>query len=105
MSFKALAAILFSKAERFEEEEKAGCFAFVVLQMYCYYKCSVALPHGAVGWSALCDSAEPFVQFGRRHYEHHICEIILNLDKWIKRCHLKEKILHRRTKTNHNSSP
>ena len=30
-------------------------FAFIVLQMYCYYKCSVALPHGAVGWSAVCD--------------------------------------------------
>ena len=38
-----------------EEEEKAGCFAIIVLQMYCYYKCSVALPHGAVGWSAVCD--------------------------------------------------
>ena len=32
-----------------EEEEKAGCFAVIVLQMYCYYKCSVALTHGAVG--------------------------------------------------------
>ena len=38
-----------------EEEEKASSFAFVVLQMYCYYKCSVALPHGAVCWSAVCD--------------------------------------------------
>ena len=38
-----------------EEEEKAGCFAFIVLQMYCYYKCSMALPHGAVGWSVVCD--------------------------------------------------
>ena len=38
-----------------EEEVKAGCFAIIVLQMYCYYKCSVALPHGAVGWSAVCD--------------------------------------------------
>ena len=28
-----------------EEEEKAGCFV-IVLQMYCYYKCSVAIPHG-----------------------------------------------------------
>ena len=27
----------------------------VVLQKYCYYKCSVALPHGAVGLSAMCD--------------------------------------------------
>ena len=32
-----------------EEEENAGCFAIIVLQMYCYYKCSVALPRGAVG--------------------------------------------------------
>ena len=39
----------------FKEEEKAGCFAFIVIQMYCYYKCYVALPHGAVGWSAVCD--------------------------------------------------
>ena len=36
-----------------EEEEKAGCFAIIVFQMYCYYKCFVALPHGAVGWSAV----------------------------------------------------
>ena len=34
---------------------KAGCFAIIVIQMYCYYKCSVALPHGAMGWSAVCD--------------------------------------------------
>ena len=38
-----------------EEEEKAGCFAFKVLQVSCYCKCSVALPHGTVGWSAVCD--------------------------------------------------
>ena len=38
-----------------EEEEKAdGCFASMVLQMYCYYKCSVAFPHGAMGWSVVC---------------------------------------------------
>ena len=30
-------------------------FAIIVLQMYCYYNCSKALPHGAVGWSAVCD--------------------------------------------------
>ena len=40
-----------------QEEEKAGCFAIIVLQMYCYYRCSVALSHGAVGWSAVCDCA------------------------------------------------
>ena len=38
-----------------EEEEKAGCFAIIVLQMSCYYTCFVALPHGAVAWSAVCD--------------------------------------------------
>ena len=38
-----------------EEEEKAGCFAIIVLQMYCYYNCSVALPHGAVGRSSVFD--------------------------------------------------
>ena len=38
-----------------EEERKAGCFAIIVLQMYCYCKYFVALPHDAVGWSAVCD--------------------------------------------------
>ena len=38
-----------------EEEDKAGCFDSIVLQMYCYYKCSMALPQGAVGWSAVCN--------------------------------------------------
>ena len=33
-----------------EEEEKAGCFAFIVLQMYCFFKCYVTLPHSTVGW-------------------------------------------------------
>ena len=35
--------------------KRAGCFAFIVFQMSCYCKCSVALPHGAVGWSVVCD--------------------------------------------------
>ena len=38
-----------------EEKEKACFFAFIVLQMSCYCKCSVALPHGAMGWAAVCD--------------------------------------------------
>ena len=38
-----------------EKEKKASCLAFIVLQVYCFYKCSVVLPHGAVGWSAACD--------------------------------------------------
>ena len=38
-----------------KEEGKAGFFAIIVLQMYCYYNCSVSFPHGAVGWSAVCE--------------------------------------------------
>ena len=49
----------FSLINHLEEEEKAGCFAIVVLQMYCYYKYSVVLPHGAMGWSAVCDCGIP----------------------------------------------
>ena len=30
-------------------------FAFILLPMSCYCKCPMALPHGAVGWSAVCD--------------------------------------------------
>ena len=36
------------------EEERTGCFAFIVLPMSCYCKCSVTIPHSAVGWSAMC---------------------------------------------------
>ena len=45
----------FEFCNHLEEEGKAGCFAIIVFQMYCYYICSVALLHGAVGWSAVCD--------------------------------------------------
>ena len=38
-----------------EEEERAGCFAFIVLRMSCCCKCTVALPHCVVCWSAVCD--------------------------------------------------
>ena len=30
-------------------------------------------------------AAKPFVQRGRGNYEEHFCEIILNLDQWIRR--------------------
>ena len=36
-------------------DERARCFAFIVLLMSCYCKYSVTLPHGAVGWSVVCD--------------------------------------------------
>ena len=37
-----------------EEKEKAGCFAIFVLQIY-DFKSTLALPHGAVGLSAVFD--------------------------------------------------
>ena len=37
-----------------EVEEKADCFAFIVLQMSCYYKCSLTFPHGTMGLYAVC---------------------------------------------------
>ena len=36
-------------------KRKRELFALLFLQMSCYCKCSVALPHGAMGWSAVCD--------------------------------------------------
>ena len=39
----------FSFCIHLEEEERAGCFAFIVLRISCYYKCSVAFPHDVVG--------------------------------------------------------
>ena len=51
----ALPCVHLGFANHLLEKEKAGCFAIIVLQMNCYYKCYMALPHGAVGWSAVCD--------------------------------------------------
>ena len=51
--YALLCVILF--CNYIEEEVKVGCFAFIVLQMYCYYKCSVALPQCAVGVSLVCE--------------------------------------------------
>ena len=39
----------FLVCDHLEEEEIAGCFAIIVLQMFCYYKCSVTFLHDAVG--------------------------------------------------------
>ena len=37
------------------KRERASCFDFIVLRLSCYCKCSVTLPHGAVGWTAVYD--------------------------------------------------
>ena len=38
-----------------DEEVIAGCFAFIVFRMSCFYKCPVAFPHSTMGWSTVCD--------------------------------------------------
>ena len=45
-----------------EEVERADCFAIIVLRMSCYCKCSVTLPHRAVGWSGVynCGIYRPY---------------------------------------------
>ena len=53
--YLALLCVHTSFSNQLEEDEKAACFAIIVLQMYCYYKCSVALPYGAMGWFAVCN--------------------------------------------------
>ena len=55
LCFLCITLCPFKFSNHLEEEEKAGCFAIIVSQMFCYYQCSVALPHGAVVWSAVYD--------------------------------------------------
>ena len=43
----------------FEEEVRAGSFAFIVLRISCYCKCSVAFPHDIVGWSVVNNCCIP----------------------------------------------
>ena len=46
--------VLQSSRGRIERErEKAGCFTLIVFLLSCDYSCSLALPHDAVGWSAV----------------------------------------------------
>ena len=40
---------------RFDGEDRTGCFTLMFFLKHCGCYCSVALPHGAVGWSAVCD--------------------------------------------------
>ena len=53
--FLSITLCPFQFCNHLEETERVGCFAIFVLQRYCCYRCVVALPHGAVGWSAVCD--------------------------------------------------
>ena len=35
--------------------KRARCFTLIVFLVCCDFKCYLALPHGALGWSAVCD--------------------------------------------------
>ena len=47
--------VLLCVLSNLNEEERAGCLAFIDFQMPCYCKCLVALHHGALSYSAVCD--------------------------------------------------
>ena len=51
----ALLCVHSSFAIVLKRNRKLVAFGIIVLQMYCYYKCFVALPHGAAGSIAVCD--------------------------------------------------
>ena len=38
-----------------DKEERADCFAFIVLWISCYCNWPVVLTHCAMGWSAVCN--------------------------------------------------
>ena len=50
-----ITSCFFLLCNHLDEQERSGCFAFIVLQMSCYFKCPVTLHDGTVGWSAVCD--------------------------------------------------
>ena len=42
-------------------------------------------------WQPVCSVEQNHLcNFYRGHYQEHFCEIILNLNQWFKRCHLKD---------------
>ena len=45
----------FLACDHLDEEERAGCFAFIIFRMSCYCKRSVAFPHVAITLYSVCD--------------------------------------------------
>ena len=50
-----LLCMLSSFCNHLDREEIFSCFALFVFMLSCECYWSVALPHGAMGWSAWCD--------------------------------------------------
>ena len=79
--------VSFLVLQSLEEEERAYCFAFIFLRMSRYCKCFVALPHGAVGWSAVCDLVFP--GHTHLHFVHPPNRLIVTLTNFASECNLK----------------
>ena len=45
----------FKLCDHLAGEDRAGCFALIAFLMAISCYCSLPFPHGAVGWSAVCD--------------------------------------------------
>ena len=48
-------AVSFKFCNHLDGEKRIACFILTVFLVSCDSQCSVALPDGAVGWSAMCD--------------------------------------------------
>ena len=53
----AVLSIISSFCNHVTEEERVGCFTLFVLFLSCGCLCTMAFPHGAMGWSTVCDCA------------------------------------------------
>ena len=53
--YAVLLCVISSVVAHLNEEERAGCFNFIVFLIPCDCKCSVSLPCGAVGLVCMCD--------------------------------------------------
>ena len=52
----AVLGFLFEFCNHLAEEKRTGCFTLDVFLLSCGCYCSVPLPHGAMGWSVVCDN-------------------------------------------------
>ena len=53
--FVILYFVSFWFCNHIDGEDRAGCFTLIVFLMFCDSQCSVAIPNGTMGWSAVCD--------------------------------------------------
>ena len=83
-----MAAILFRGAEPFVQFWW-DIISGIIFNLAQCFRCHLKLFLSFALVAILFSQVELFVHYGRRHYEEHFCEIILNFDKWLRRCCLK----------------